>query len=81
MGLADYVKLDVLNTGRDDLEAIAEACRAYPDITLLAEKVETEEHLALAEELGCQLLQATCSAARRCCPRRRSPRRSSAGSS
>ncbi|MDR7280232.1 EAL and HDOD domain-containing protein [Catenuloplanes atrovinosus] len=57
MGLADYVKMDVLNTGADELREIAEACRAYPQITLLAEKVETEEHLALAEELGCGLLQ------------------------
>lgn len=57
MGLADYVKLDVLNTTKDELYRIVEACRAYPDITLLGEKVETEEHLALAEELGCRLLQ------------------------
>jgi c-di-GMP-related signal transduction protein len=57
MGLADYVKLDVLNTEKDELHQIVEACRAFPDITLLGEKVETEEHLALAEELGCELLQ------------------------
>jgi c-di-GMP-related signal transduction protein len=57
MGLADYVKLDVLNTEPDELRRIAEACRAYPDLTLLGEKVETEEHLALSEELGCELLQ------------------------
>ncbi|MDR7323760.1 MULTISPECIES: EAL and HDOD domain-containing protein [Catenuloplanes] len=57
MGLADYVKIDILNTEPDECRRIAAACRAYPDVTLLAEKVETEEHLALAEELGCELLQ------------------------
>lgn len=55
--MASVVKLDLLNTPLDDLRATAALCAAYPGITLLAEKVESEEHLALARDLGCQLFQ------------------------
>jgi EAL and modified HD-GYP domain-containing signal transduction protein len=55
--LACVVKLDMLSTPLDQLKTAAAACAAFPGITLLAEKVETPEHLALARELGCRLFQ------------------------
>ncbi len=47
----------MLATTEDALRAAADACAAHPRITLLGEKVETEEHLKLAKELGCTLFQ------------------------
>jgi c-di-GMP-related signal transduction protein len=55
--LAFVVKLDMLATPPDQLRAAAAACAAYPGIALLAEKVETDAHLALARDLGCVLFQ------------------------
>jgi EAL and modified HD-GYP domain-containing signal transduction protein len=55
--LATVVKLDLLGTPPEQLRAAVAACAAYPEITLLAEKVETPDHMALAQELGCRLFQ------------------------
>lgn len=55
--IASFVKLDVLGTDPDDLRKIAETCRAYPNITLVAERVETGAQLAFAKLLGCTLIQ------------------------
>jgi c-di-GMP-related signal transduction protein len=55
--LATVVKLDMLDTEPDGLAEIAAACARHTGITLLAEKVETPEHLATARELGCRLFQ------------------------
>jgi EAL and modified HD-GYP domain-containing signal transduction protein len=57
LNLAAYVKLDMLATDRATLLAIAEDCRAYPGVRLLAEKVETDEDLAFARQFGCKLFQ------------------------
>jgi EAL and modified HD-GYP domain-containing signal transduction protein len=54
---ASVVKLDLLGTGPEDLDEIVAMCAAYPDITLLGERLETTEHLAQARELGCELFQ------------------------
>lgn len=57
LGVASYVKLDVLGTDPDDLRTIAETCRPYPNVTLLAERVETGAQLKFAQMLGCELIQ------------------------
>jgi EAL and modified HD-GYP domain-containing signal transduction protein len=54
---ATVVKLDVLNTDEAGLRSIVAACAPYPRIWLLAEKVETPEHMALGRRLGCRLFQ------------------------
>jgi EAL and modified HD-GYP domain-containing signal transduction protein len=54
--LADFVKLDVLSIGAENLpERISELRR--PQLRLLAEKVESHEMFALAARSGCELLQ------------------------
>lgn len=55
--VASYVKLDVLGTDPDELRKVAETCRAYPGIELVAERVETGAQLAFAQMLGCHLIQ------------------------
>nr|WP_240948380.1 HDOD domain-containing protein [Planosporangium mesophilum] len=57
LGLASYVKIDVLDGDEDRITSVVRACRKYPDIKLVAEKVETTEHIMLAHELGFELLQ------------------------
>jgi len=57
LDLATYVKLDLMTTDRDTLRDIARHCAAYPNVRLVAEKVETEEDIDFARELGCQYLQ------------------------
>jgi c-di-GMP-related signal transduction protein len=54
---ATVVKLDMLNTDDAGLEEILKACAPYPNVWLLAEKVETPEHLAKAQAIGCRLFQ------------------------
>jgi EAL and modified HD-GYP domain-containing signal transduction protein len=54
---ASVVKLDLLGTSPEDLAHIVTTCAAYPDITLLGERLETAEHLRQANELGCELFQ------------------------
>ncbi|MBN3805594.1 EAL domain-containing protein [Paraburkholderia sp. Ac-20336] len=53
---ADIVKIDLLQTPRDKLAKLASILRGHGK-TLLAEKVETREDFALAQELGFQLFQ------------------------
>ena len=55
--LATYVKLDMVDNDTETLTAIVGTLRDYPDLTLVAERVETEERLALAFELGFELFQ------------------------
>lgn len=56
LDLADIVKLDLLVTPADELRALARALVPF-NVCLLAEKIETEAHLDLARELGCDYLQ------------------------
>lgn len=57
LGLASYVKLDLLIREPDELLEVVERCRRYPGIKLVAERVETEEHILLAQRVGFDLLQ------------------------
>jgi c-di-GMP-related signal transduction protein len=57
LGLATYVKLDVLESDPATLASTVTACRQYPEIKLVAERLETAEHLRLARQLGFDLFQ------------------------
>jgi len=57
LGLATYVKLDLLIREPDELAVVVAQCRQYPGIKLVAERVETEEHILLAKRFGFDLLQ------------------------
>jgi c-di-GMP-related signal transduction protein len=55
--LATYVKIDVLGNGVD-VAGIARRCREeYPNVQLIAERLETEEQLHRAFDLGFTLFQ------------------------
>lgn len=54
--LVDFVKLDLLAMGRESLVREIERLRPY-DVTLLAEKVETNEEYDFCLEAGCELFQ------------------------
>lgn len=54
--LADVVKLDLLGLGRDGLTRAVARLRPY-GVTLLAEKLETQEDFAFCAEAGCDLFQ------------------------
>jgi EAL and modified HD-GYP domain-containing signal transduction protein len=55
--MARYVKLDMVDNDTETLTAAVRAVRDHPGLTLVAERVETEERLALAFELGFELFQ------------------------
>lgn len=55
--LASYVKLDLLNGVTEHIDDILAACRAHPGIQIVAEGLETLEHLALSNEYGFELRQ------------------------
>ena len=57
LGMASYVKLDLLIREADELAEVVEQCRRYPGVKLVAERVETEEHITLAQRLGFDFLQ------------------------
>jgi EAL and modified HD-GYP domain-containing signal transduction protein len=57
LDLATYVKLDVLGTDPAELAATVAACRRYPEIRLVAERLETPEQLDRASALGFDLFQ------------------------
>jgi EAL and modified HD-GYP domain-containing signal transduction protein len=55
--LATYVKLDMLDTDAETLGETVRRCREHPHIQLVAERLETEEKLGLAFQLGFDLFQ------------------------
>jgi EAL and modified HD-GYP domain-containing signal transduction protein len=55
--IATYVKLDMLDNDVDMLRETVRKCREYPNISLVAERLETEDRLALAFELGFEYFQ------------------------
>ena len=55
--LASYVKLDLLQGDLTHLDEIVEACRSFPGIQIVAEGLETSEHLALSNRYGFELRQ------------------------
>ncbi len=54
--LASIVKLDILNTSREEVLRLVERCRRF-NVQLLAEKVETEDDLAFCRDLGFEFFQ------------------------
>ena len=55
--LASYVKLDLLDERLGDLAALVATIRQHPGVQIVAEKIETAEHLALADKHGFELRQ------------------------
>ena len=56
-GLASYVKLDLLDGDLSRLDEIVAACRRYPKIQIVAERLETEAQLAIADKYKMELRQ------------------------
>jgi EAL and modified HD-GYP domain-containing signal transduction protein len=56
-GLASYVKLDLLDGDVSNLDEVVAAVRQFPNIQLVAERLETDEQLALADRYGMELRQ------------------------
>src|SRR5690349_20166086 len=57
LGLASYVKLDLLDGDLSRLDEVVAACRQYPKIQIVAERLETTEQLAIADRYGMELRQ------------------------
>jgi EAL and modified HD-GYP domain-containing signal transduction protein len=57
LGLASYVKLYLLDGDLRRLDEIVAACRRHPGIQLVAERLETDAQLALADRYGMELRQ------------------------
>jgi EAL and modified HD-GYP domain-containing signal transduction protein len=55
--MARYVKLDMVDNDTETLRSTVGRLREQPGLTLVAERIETEERLALAFELGFELFQ------------------------
>jgi c-di-GMP-related signal transduction protein len=55
--LATFVKIDVLDADTAGIAAAVALCRRYPQLQLVAERVETEAQLAFARDLGFDLFQ------------------------
>lgn len=55
--LASYVKLDFLGSGRSDLRRIPGHLRGKGQFRLVGTRIGAERDLALAQEIGCDLLQ------------------------
>lgn len=56
-GLASFVKLDLLDGDLSRLDEVVAACRTYPNIQIVAERLETAEQLAIADRYGMELRQ------------------------
>jgi c-di-GMP-related signal transduction protein len=54
---ASYAKIDMLAADPVDVRATVEVCRKYPRIKLVAQRLENDELLDLARELGFELFQ------------------------
>jgi c-di-GMP-related signal transduction protein len=57
LGLASYVKLDVLGVPISEVEAALHDVRRYPHIEVLAERIETQEQLDALMDLGFDYFQ------------------------
>ncbi|MBG0833264.1 HDOD domain-containing protein [Planomonospora sp. ID67723] len=55
--IASYVKLEVSGVDPEVLRARVEVCRGYEGLRLVAERLETQEDMDLARELGFDLFQ------------------------
>jgi EAL and modified HD-GYP domain-containing signal transduction protein len=56
-GLAAYVKLDLLDGDVSRLDEVVAACRQFPNIQLVGERLETADQLALADRYAMELRQ------------------------
>jgi len=56
-GLASYVKLDLLDGDLSRLDEVVAACRKYPRIQIVAERLETDAQLAIADKYAMELRQ------------------------
>lgn len=54
---ATYVKIDMLDCDLGELRESVRRCRRYPHLRLIAERLESEEHLQTAVDLGFDLFQ------------------------
>lgn len=52
-----YVKIDVSKRVAGELDTVVAPFRRTPEITLVAERVDTPQHLEMVEQLGFELLQ------------------------
>jgi c-di-GMP-related signal transduction protein len=57
LGLASYVKLDLLDGDLSDLDHIVGEVRRHPGLQIVAERLETAEQLAIADRYGMELRQ------------------------
>ncbi|RAK42793.1 diguanylate phosphodiesterase [Actinoplanes lutulentus] len=57
LGLASYVKLDLLDGDLSDLDRIVGEIRQHPGLKIVAERLETAEQLAIADRYGMELRQ------------------------
>jgi c-di-GMP-related signal transduction protein len=57
LGLASYVKLDLLDGDLSRLGEIVAACREHPAIQIVAERLETADQVAVADHFGMELRQ------------------------
>jgi EAL and modified HD-GYP domain-containing signal transduction protein len=57
LGVASYVKLDLLDGDLDRLAEVVAGIRAYPGVQIVAERLETVEQVALADRHGLELRQ------------------------
>ena len=55
--LVDYIKVDFLSTTDAERIVIEKFIKTYPEITLLAEKIETAEQFKRPKESGYKLFQ------------------------
>ncbi|GAA2648630.1 EAL and HDOD domain-containing protein [Paractinoplanes durhamensis] len=56
-GLASFVKLDLLDGDLSRLDEVVAACREYPNIQIVAERLEGPDQVAIAERYGMELRQ------------------------
>jgi c-di-GMP-related signal transduction protein len=54
---ASYAKVDMLNANLDQVRRTIELCRRHPQVQMIAQRLETEEQLSAAFELGFELFQ------------------------
>ncbi len=57
LALASYVKLDLLDGDLTGLDAVVTEIRRYGRVQIVAERLETAEHVALADRYGFELRQ------------------------
>ena len=55
--VASFVKIDISTRGHESLAAAVGRCRRYPDVKLIAERVETRAQMRMGRRLGFDLFQ------------------------